>query len=148
MYGTIVVMSVLVDTANSYKHMLWELVALTSTTAVVLWLAHVYASGLGESLQLGRRLTLNEFMVVARREYSIVLAAVLPVVAVGLGAIGLLSHQSAIALALALGVVTLGVQGFRYARLERLSFTASVATVTLNLVIGLALVAAEVLLAH
>jgi hypothetical protein len=147
-YGTIAVMAVLAAAARSYQHMLWRLVALTSVTAVVLWLAHVYAHGLGESLQLGRRLTPAEFASVARREYSIALAAVPPVAAIALGASGILPHDTAIGLALAVGVLTLGAQGLRYARLERLSFTGSLVTVALNLAIGLALVAAEVFIAH
>jgi hypothetical protein len=48
-YGTIAVLAVLAAAARSYEHMLWRLVALTSVTAVVLWLAHVYAHGVGRA---------------------------------------------------------------------------------------------------
>ena len=51
-------------------------------------------------------------------------------------------------LALWLGVAALTAQGIRYARLERLSRTATFVTVSLNLAIGLGLVALEVLIAH
>jgi hypothetical protein len=77
-----------------------------------------------------------------------VLAAVPPVAAIALGAIGIVPHDTAIALSLAVGTATLGAQGLRYARLERLGFTGSLLTVMLNLAIGLALVAAEVFIAH
>jgi hypothetical protein len=131
-YGTIIVMSIVAAGAKHYEQMLWRLVVLTAVSAIVLWLAHVYARGLGESLKLGHRLTLGEVTAVARRERSIVLAAVAPVAAVALGGLNLVSQRAAIALALGVGVVTLAVQGVRYARLERLSFMGGVVTVTLN----------------
>jgi hypothetical protein len=147
-YGTIIVMSVLAAGAKAYQHNLWRLVVLAGGSVVVLWLAHVYSDALGESLKTGRRATINELSSIARREYSIVGAAILPLVAVGLGAAGVLAQRTAVQLALWLGVVTLTAQGIRYAQLERLSRSATLVTVTLNLAIGLAIVALEVLIAH
>ena len=147
-YGTIIVMSVIAAGANAYEHDLWRLVALAGGSSVVLWLAHVYAHGLGESLTLGRRLTVEELGSVARREYSVIAAAILPLVAIGLGAAGVLPHRASIQLALWLGVAVLAAQGVRYSRLENLSLGAAWVTVGLNLAIGLGLVALEVLIAH
>ena len=56
-YGTIIVMSGLAAGAHAYEHHLWRLVVLAGGSAVVLWPAHVYSHGLGESLALGRRVT-------------------------------------------------------------------------------------------
>jgi hypothetical protein len=147
-YGTIIVMSVLATGARAYEHQLWRLVVLAGGSVVILWLAHVYAHGLGESLKLGRRVTAGELTSIARREYSIVAAAVLPTAAVALGAAGILNQRTAVELALWLGVATLTAQGIRYARLERLGSGATVVTVGINLAIGLGLVALEVLIAH
>ena len=147
-YGTIVVLAVLAAGANTYKHHLWRLDAIAATSAIVLWLAHVYSHALGESLQEGRRLDTREFAGIARREYAVVLAAVPPVVALALGPAGLLSATAAIWVAFGAGVVTLGAQGIRYARLEDLSLPAAIASVTLNVALGLALVAAEVVVSH
>lgn len=147
-YGTIIVMSVLAAGSKAYRHELWRLLAIVAVTAVVLWMAHVYAHALGESLELGRRMTLGELRSIARREYSIVAAAVLPLISLALGVAGVLSNRSAVLLALWLGVVALTVQGVRYARLEHLSRGAAVATVAINLAIGLGLVALEVWIAH
>ena len=147
-YGTIIVMSVLAAGAKAYEHHLWRLVVLAGGSVVVLWLAHVYSHALGESLKIGRRVTITELSSIARREYSVVGAAILPLAAVGLGAAGVLAERTAVQLALWLGVVTLTAQGIRYAQLERLSRSATFVTVTLNLAIGLALVALEVLIAH
>lgn len=147
-YGTIIVMSVIAAGAKANEHHLWRLVVLAGGSSAVLWLAHVYAHGLGESLSLGRRVTVEELASIARREYSVLAAAILPVVAVGLGAVGVLAQRTAVQLALWLGVVVLGAQGIRYARLEHLSPHATYATIGLNLAIGLGLVALEILIAH
>jgi hypothetical protein len=147
-YGTIVILSILAAGAKAYEHQLWRLAAILAVSAVVLWLAHVYAHGLGESLKLGRRLTGREFATIVRREYSIVLAAVLPVTAVALGALNVVQDRTAVAVAFAVGVLTLAAQGLRYAQLEHLSRRGRVLAVAVNLAFGLALVAAEAFLAH
>jgi hypothetical protein len=147
-YGTIIVLSVLSVGAKSFEHRLWQLDALVAVSAIVLWVAHVYSHGLGESLSRGRRLTLGELRVIARQEYAIVLAATLPVVALTLGAIGLIDDHAAVRTALGLGIITLAAQGVRYARLERLSRIGAIITVSVNLALGLTIVAMEVFVAH
>jgi hypothetical protein len=147
-YGTIIVMSVLAAGAKAYQHQLWRLMVIAGGSVVILWLAHVYAHGLGESLRLGRRVTVAELSSIARREYSIVAAAIPPLAAVALGAAEVLHQRAAVRLALWVGVVALTAQGVRYAQLERLGRTATIVTVGLNLAVGLALVAMEVLIAH
>jgi hypothetical protein len=147
-YGTIIVMSIIAAGAHAYEDHLWRLIALAGGSAVVLWLAHVYSHALGESLSLGRRITVAEVASIARREFAVIAAAIIPLVAVALGAADLLAHRTAVQLALWLGVAVLAAQGVRYARLEQLSATATIATIGLNLAIGLAVVALEVLIAH
>jgi hypothetical protein len=147
-YGTIIVMAILAAGARQFEHELWRLVAVGAVSVVVLWLAHVYSHGLAESLELGRRITVAEVSSIARHEYSIVIAAIPPLAAVGLGAADVLAERTAVRLALWVGVAALAAQGMRYARLERLSRSATFITVSLNLAIGLGLVALEVLIAH
>jgi prepilin signal peptidase PulO-like enzyme (type II secretory pathway) len=147
-YGTIVVLSVIAAGAKAYRHQLWQLDVLAATSAIVLWIAHVYSHGLGESLKEGRRLTAAELRAIAHREYSIILASVAPVAAIGLGAVGLVSGKFALQLAFAVGVVTLTAQGVRYARLEKLSRVGAIVTIALNLALGLTLVAVEAGIAH
>jgi len=146
-YGTIMVMATLVAGSTAEPDPA-RLAAIVATTVLVLWAAHVYAHGLAESIDLGRRLDGAELRSIASRELSIPLAAVPPVVALLLGAVGLLRETRAVWLAMGLGVVTLAVQGLRYARVEKLGRTGTLVAVAINLALGLALVALKALVAH
>jgi hypothetical protein len=147
-YGTIIVMSVIAAGASAYQHHLWRLIVLAGGSAVVLWLAHVYSHALGESLTLERRITVDEVRSIAHREFAVIAAAIVPLLALALGALDVLEDRTAVQLALWLGVAVLAAQGVRYSRLEHLNPGATLITVGLNLAIGLALVALEVLIAH
>jgi hypothetical protein len=147
-YGTIVVLAVLAAGGKAFEHDLWRLVAIAVTTVLVLWMAHVYAHGVGESLQAGRRLEASEVAAIARRELAIPLAAVAPTAVLMLGAVGLLAGRTAVWLAFGLAIATLAVQGLRYARVERLGRRGTLAAVALNLALGLVLVVLEVLVSH
>jgi len=147
-YGTIIILAVLAAEARGYEGHMWQLAGVAFTTAVVLWLAHVYAHGLGESVNEGRRLTPAEVRAIARREYAIVLSAVPPVLAIIAGSTRLIDEHSAYRLATGLGIAALAFQGIRYATLERLSTAGTILAVALNLVFGLMIVLAEVWVAH
>jgi hypothetical protein len=147
-YGTIVVLSLLTGGAAAYKDDLWRLIAITGASTVVLWAAHVYSHGLGESVRAERRLSGLEITTIARRESSILLAAVLPECAVALGAVGLIRGAAALWIALGLGIATLTIQALRYAYLERLSRLGAMLAVALNLVFGAVFVVVKVVLAH
>jgi hypothetical protein len=147
-YGTIIVMATLVAGAPAFKHDLWHLFAIVVVTTVVFWAAHIYAHGLGESLQLGRRLTRSELGQIAHRERAMGLAVVLPAAALVLGALGVIRGSLSIWLALGIGVAALATQGMRYARLERLSGPGTAVVVGLNLALGLSLVLLKVIVVH
>jgi hypothetical protein len=147
-YGTIVVMATVTAGSNGDETDAWRLAVVVVVTVLVLWTAHVYAYGLAESLERGRRLDRAERRDVARRELAIPSAAVAPVAALVLGAVGVLGEQTAVWLALGIGVLTLGVQGQRYATVEQLNRTATVKAVALNIFLGLVIVGLKALLAH
>jgi len=147
-YGTIVVMAALTAGGPSFEHEPWRLLTVVVVTALIFWFAHVYADGLGESIALGRRLDVSELQTIARREMSILLAVVLPALALLLGAIGVIRDVGAVWLALGICVATLAAQGIRYAQLERLGRAATAWTIAVNLALGLAIVALKVALAH
>jgi hypothetical protein len=147
-YGTIVVLASLAAGGKAFEHDLWHLAAIVVTTVLVLWIAHVYAHGLGESLQVSRRLDAAELGAVAGRELAIPLAAVAPTAMLALGALGLFRGSTAVWLAVGICVATLAVQGLRYAWLEHLGRLGTLAAVALNLTLGLAIVALKVVVAH
>lgn len=147
-YGTIVVLSVVTAGAKAFEHDPWGLAVIAAITTVVFWVAHVYSQGLGESLNVGRRLTTSELAAIARRESSILLAAVLLVAMLVLGAFGVFAVRTALWLAVGVGIAALAVQGVRYARLERLGRIGTIVTVGVNLALGLVIVVLKALLAH
>jgi hypothetical protein len=147
-YGTIVVLASLAAGGHAFEDQLWHLAAIVVTTVLVLWIAHVYAHGLGESLQAGRRLDVAELGAVAARELAIPLAAVAPTAMLALGAVGLFRGSTAVWLAVGICVATLAAQGLRYALLEQLGLLGTLASVAVNLALGLAIVALKVAVAH
>jgi hypothetical protein len=146
-YGTVVVMATL-TAAFALEKRPWELAVVVFSTVGVLWVAHLYAHGLGESLARRRRLGAGDVREIARRESGMVLAAVLPCSALVLGAVGIVSEGHAVALALAAGLVTLAVQGVRYARVERFGPLATIVAVTANVALGLVVVILKITVEH
>jgi hypothetical protein len=147
-YGTIVVLSVLVAGARAYPHSAGRIAGLVLASSVVLGVAHVYAHGISESITDDERLSVADLRRIARHEASIVEASLPPLVALLLGALGVVSTQSAVWLAFALGLLVLFVEGIVVARVERLAALGTVAVVAANLALGLALVALKLVLGH
>jgi hypothetical protein len=146
-YGTIVVMATLTALYASERDP-WRLAVIVWSTALVFWVAHLYAHGLAESISRRQRLSGSELAAIARRERGILLAAVLPSSVLILGAIGRVRESRCVWLALGVGLATLGVEGVRYARLETLGRLATLVVVTSNLALGLLVVLLKVAVAH
>lgn len=146
-YGTVIVMATLTDAYATEKHPL-KLAVIVLSTSLVIWAAHLHAEGLAGSLAEHRRLTWADTRRVARHELGILAAAAPPAGALVLGAAGVIHETTAVWLALALGVATLGAQGVRYARVERLGFVQSLVPIGVNLGLGLFIVALKVAFDH
>jgi hypothetical protein len=127
---------------------LWQLSAIVATSVLVIWVAHVYAHGLGEGIELGRRLDAAELAAIARRELAIPLAAVAPIAALALGALGFVRDTRAVWAALAIALATLMLQGARYAGVEQLSRTGTLVSIGVNTLLGLVIVALKAGLSH
>jgi hypothetical protein len=147
-YGTIIVMATVTAGSNGEQTDVLRLSVVVVVTVLVLWTAHVYAHALAESLELRRRLDRAELGSVAQRELAIPAAAVAPVAALVLAALGVLGEQTAVWLALGIGVTTLGVQGARYATVEQLDRTGTLVLIAINVVLGLVIVPLKALVAH
>lgn len=147
-YGTVVVLSVLVGGARAFPDDAGRIAVLAVVTSAVFWLAHVYAHGIADSVRREERVSLSDMRRLARREASIVEAALPPVVALLLGALGVLSTTSAVWLAFGLGLLVLAVEGVVVARVERLGTLATAGIVAANLTLGLALVVLKLVVTH
>jgi hypothetical protein len=146
-YGTVLAMAALA--AGAVEHLSpHELIAVVASTSAVIWLAHVYAHTLGESIERGRRLDWPEFAAIGRRELPILGAAAAPTAILLLGAVGVINETPDIWLAFGLGFGALAVQGFRYARVERLGTAATIAVVGANLALGGLVVLLKVAISH
>jgi hypothetical protein len=146
-YGTIVVMGALAAGSSAHTDS-WRLATIAASTALVLWIAHVYSHALAETISAGRRLDRAELIDLMRRELPIALAAVGPIAALVLGAVGVLGETTAIRLALGIGVATLAVQGLRYAGAGGFGRAGTILAVAVNLSLGLVIVALEASLGH
>jgi len=147
-YGTVVVMATL-DAAYPAERDPWRLELLVMGTVFALWIAHLYAHALGESIAHRTRLTPAGVIGVARREFGILAAAIPPVAALTLGALGIVRENTAVWLALAIGFAALVTQGVRYARVIRPSRAGRIAVVACNVALGLLIVTLhELLVTH
>ena len=147
LYGTISGMATLTAAYANVKDA-WELVTIVWSTLFVLWVAHVYAHGLAESMARGRRLDRPELKSLSRRELGILLSAAGPSLALLLGALDVLKLSTSVWLAIGLGLATLGVEGLRYARLEKLGPAATLGITAANLGLGVLVVALKVGVTH
>jgi hypothetical protein len=147
-FGTITTMATIAAYGRAFQHNPFKVEELVVTTALVLWIGHVYSHGLSESIHQRRPLRAGGLWFVAQRELGILLAVVLPCAALTLGGIGVFSERNSIWLALALGLATLAVEGVRYARIEGLRFVGTLVAVALNMGLGFLVVALKVLVLH
>jgi hypothetical protein len=147
-YGTIIVLAVIVGGARAFEHEAGHIAGLVAVTVLVFWLAHVYADSLAHAVANDEHLSLAELRRIAHREASILEAAVPPLVALLLGAFGILSTKVAVWVAFGLGLVVLCAQGITFARVERMGRLGTFAVVAANLGLGVALVGLKLLVSH
>lgn len=147
-YGTIVVLSVLVGGARAFPDAAGHIAVMVLVTSVVFWLAHVYAHAIAHSVAHDEHLSMVELRRIARHEVSVVEAAVPPLVALVLGALGVFSTNTAVWTAFVLGLVVLVAQGIVFARVERLGTAGTLGVIAANLALGLLLVALKVFVNH
>jgi hypothetical protein len=146
-YGTVLVMATLAA-ASGEVHRPGYLAGLVASVVVAVWVAHLYAHGLSESIERRQRIRLGDLERIAHRELGILIAAALPVGVLVLGAAGVLEERTAIWLALGVGLLVLIVQGIRYARVEKLGRSGTAAAVAANIALGLLVVGLKVVMFH
>jgi hypothetical protein len=147
-FGTITAMATIAAYGRAFPDSPWTVEELVASTAVVLWIAHLYTHALSESISERRSLRFSRLRTLARRELGILLAAVPPSIALTLGAVGLFDETASIWLALVVGLVTLALEGTRYARIERLGRTGTFVAVGANVGLGILVVVLKVSVLH
>ena len=147
-YGTVLVLSVVVAGAKAFPHSPGHVAALVAVTTFVFWIAHVYARGITFSIAHNDHLSFAELRGIAGREAAILGAGVPPEAALVLGALGLFSEKTAVWVAMGLGMVVLGTTGIVFARVERLGTLKMLFAVLANLALGVVLILLKVLVAH
>ena len=147
-YGTILVLAVIVAGAKAFEHEAGHIAGLVAVTVVVFWLAHVYADALAHAVAYDQHLSFDDLRRIAHREASMVEAAVPPLVALLLGAFGVVSTTLAVWVAFGLGLVVLCAQGITFARVEHMGRLGTLAVVAANLGLGVALVGLKLLVSH
>lgn len=147
-YGTLLVLTALTASYAAERHHPWKLVELVTSAVLVFWVAYVYAQALSESIEKRSRLSWPVIEGIASRELGLMLSAIVPILALLLGAVGLISEKASIWLAIALGLATLSAEGIRYARVTHLSRAATGAILVMNLVLGVCVVVLKVTLVH
>ena len=147
-YGEIVVLATIAAGAQAYKHGAGHIAVLVLVTTAVFWLAHLYAHALADSIGKGQHLSWGELKEIAGRESSIIEAAVVPVLLLGLGSLGIFSVHLAVWLAFLAGLAILVTEGFAFARMEKLGALGTAVIVAANLAMGLLLVALKLGVSH
>ncbi|MGH9278005.1 MAG: hypothetical protein ACRD12_07850 [Acidimicrobiales bacterium] len=107
----------------------------------VFWLAHAYANLVGRAVDAKRSAALSDLTVAMGEEWPIVEAAVVPCLALALGAFGPLSDYAAFDLALGLCVASMATWGLIASREAGLSRLATTVTTLVSTALGLGIVA-------
>ncbi|MEU0657474.1 hypothetical protein [Streptomyces lavendulocolor] len=146
-YGSMLAASVVIGAGSLGDFPRVELVLLLLLTGLVFWVAHVHAQLFGARLARqapDRRVVLR----VCREEWPIVKAAVPPAAAVALSPLFGLDVLGALWLALAVAVV--GQVGWSVAAARRAGATRRLMAITasVNLLLGLLIVALKIVLTH
>jgi hypothetical protein len=144
-YGTILVMAVISALAHDESITSAELIAGVAATTIVFWIAHVYAEVLGNRLQGEHAVSWENVRLASHHEWPIVEAAVPPVLALMLGVLGVLSTNSAVNVAIAVGIAELFLWGIAVGRRLGLSFTATLAAGVVNGALGVVIAGLKML---
>lgn len=147
-FGTITAMATVAAYGRAFTDSPWRVEELVITTALVLWIAHLYTHALSESISERRALRFARLRTLARRELGILLAAVPTCIVLTLGALGLFDETASIWLALCVGLVTLALEGARYARIEKLGGKGTLVAVAANVGLGLLVVLLKAVVLH
>jgi hypothetical protein len=141
-YGTVAYLTILVlleeDRTDAE-----DAAAILVGTALVFWLAHVYAH-LVPRITAEGRLRTGRFVETARDQAGILAAATIPLIPLFLAMVGLLEDRAGLRAAIAAGVLSLGAFAVREARVAGLGWARSLQIASVLVVAGVGLLLLEV----
>jgi hypothetical protein len=140
-YGTILALAVVLAVADDPDHGIAYVLGGLLATAVVFWLAHVYAEVLAEHVRSQTTSWWADVRYALTREWPLVRAAGPLAVALLLGVAGLVSRDTAVDLAVGVGLVELFGWGLAVGRKLGQRLPLAVLTGLANCALGAALVA-------
>jgi hypothetical protein len=110
---------------------------------LVFWTAHVWSEVIGERIRLGPTFGPSDVRFIARREWPLVEAGVVPALLLALAWIGVVSRETGVRLALAAAIVQVVAWGFAAGRRAGGSIGASVVLAAGEGVLAILLLVAE-----
>jgi hypothetical protein len=143
-YGQVLATSLVVALGHDKALGALEMLVVLAVTMTVFWLAHVYSEAVAGVLRYGRHVSLADLRRLAAGEWPIAEAAGTSLLALALGAVGVLDRQQAIWLAIALGIADLCAWGWRIGRRWHRSWRYSLALAGASGLVALPVVALKV----
>ena len=146
-YGSIVAAALISVLREEHASSLTCAIALLSTLAVF-WAVHVWSEIVGERIELGMHFTLRHAAEIAREEWPLIEAAVVPTAILMLGLAGVLSDDTASTIAIVACVVQLFAWGVVVGRRAYDRWSSAILSGVGNAALGIALVVLEVRVVH
>jgi hypothetical protein len=145
-YGTVLTIALITAyTAEEDLDLLLVALAVVVTNGVF-WLAHAHADLLARRYFAGRPVKRSEISETLRDAFPMVQASVPPVLGLVAGGIGLLDDDTAVYLALGIGVAELAGWGIATGRKDQLGPLRTVGLIGLNVGLGLTMVGLKLLI--
>jgi hypothetical protein len=139
-YGQILVTSLVGALSEDSEIEAGYILVSVVATMLVFWLAHVYAEAVSRGLEARRHLGWAEIGGLASSEWPLVQAAIPTAIVLALGAIGALSTETAVDIAIAVGVVALFAWGLAIGRASGASWIPALFGAAISGCFGLAVV--------
>jgi len=135
-YTTITMLSVLIVYDGWAELTFWGVTAVLLGPVLAMFLSHVYAMGLAQRVELGRRLTRDERWVVIAGEFWILLLVLPPLAILTLLSMAGVAYTHIIQAIVWTGVISLGAWGAVAGRRAKLTGWALVASIGFGLLLG------------
>ncbi len=147
-YGTILVLAVIAGVSGDDDATAGYILGGVLVTALVFWIAHVYAELLTLAVGDPTRGWRELWQAAARTEWPLVEAALAPAIPLLLGALGVFSRNTAVNLAFAVGLLDLFAWGIAIGRALGQRPWGIVGTAVVNVALGAVVVALKALVHH